>query len=43
MSLREVVELPEFKSRDIVVVGHYNTDGVVFAVLARRGEKGTSR
>jgi hypothetical protein len=39
MRLREVVELPEFKKRDIVVIGHYNTDEIVFAVLARRGEK----
>jgi hypothetical protein len=39
MRLREVVELPEFKKRDIVVIGHYNTEGTIFAVLARRGEK----
>ena len=39
MHLREVTELPEFKKRDIGVIGHYNTDGIVFAVLARRGEK----
>ena len=39
MRLREVVELPELKKRDIVVIGHYKTDEGVFAVLARRGEK----
>jgi hypothetical protein len=39
MRLREVVELPEYRKHNIVVVGHYNTDGVIFAVLARRGEK----
>lgn len=39
MRLREVVELPELKKRDIVVIGHYKTDEGFFAVLARRGEK----
>jgi len=39
MRLSEVVNLPEFEKRDIVVVGHYNTGEAVFAVLARRGEK----
>jgi hypothetical protein len=38
MVLSKVVELPEFKKQDIVVIGHYTTDAV-FAVLARRGEK----
>jgi hypothetical protein len=39
MRLSEVVELAEFKKRDIVVIGHYDTSATVFAVLARRGEK----
>lgn len=39
MRLREVVDHPEFKKRDIALIGHYNNDEVVFAVLARRGEK----
>ena len=39
MRLREVVDHPEFKKRDIALIGHYNSEEVVFAVLARRGEK----
>ncbi len=39
MLLSRVIEHPELKKRDIVVIGHYTTDAVVFAVLARRGEK----
>jgi hypothetical protein len=38
MRLSEVIELPELKKRDIVVIGHITTDSV-FAVLAKRGEK----
>ena len=37
--LKEVVELPELKKRDIIIIGHYVTEGAVFAVLARRGER----
>ena len=33
-----LAEHPELKKRDIVIIGHYTTDGAVFAVLARRGE-----
>jgi hypothetical protein len=40
MRLSEVLELPEFKSRDIVLIGIYKTtDEKEFAVLAHRGEK----
>ena len=39
MRLKQVVELPELKKRDIIVIGYYTTAEVVFAVLARRGEK----
>jgi hypothetical protein len=39
MRLKKVVELAEFKKRDIVIVGYFKTDEGVFAVLARRGEK----
>ena len=39
MRLKEVVELAEFKKRDIVVIGYFKTDEGVFAVLARRGDK----
>jgi hypothetical protein len=40
MRLSEALELPEFKTRDIVVIGFYKSqDSTEFAVLARRGEK----
>ena len=39
MLLSKVLEHPELKKRDIVVIGHYTTDEAVFAVLARRGDK----
>jgi hypothetical protein len=39
MLLSKVIEHPELKKRDIVIIGRYTTDEVVFAVLARRGEK----
>lgn len=40
MLLSQVLEHPELKRRDIVVIGHYTTaDKVIVAVLARRGEK----
>ena len=39
MLLSKVADHPELKKRDIIIIGHYTTDGAVFAVLARRGEK----
>jgi hypothetical protein len=36
--LSQVIADPELKKRDIVVIGRYTADEVVFAVLARRGE-----
>jgi hypothetical protein len=40
MRLSEVLELPEFKTRAIIVIGTYKTSNdKEWAVLARRGEK----
>jgi hypothetical protein len=39
MLLSEVLDLPEFKTREIVLIGRYTTGDGEFAVLAHRGEK----
>jgi hypothetical protein len=39
MQLSAVLELPEFKKRDITLVGFYNTGEGIVAVLARRDER----
>lgn len=40
MRLSELLELPEFKSRDIVLIGIWKTQSDrEFAMLAHRGEK----
>jgi hypothetical protein len=39
MQLSKVLELPEFKTREIVLIGTYKTGDGEFAVLAHRGEK----
>jgi hypothetical protein len=40
MRLSEVLELPELKSRDIVLIGILKTQGdKEFAMLAHRGDK----
>jgi hypothetical protein len=39
MRLSAVLELPEFKKREITIIGSYNTGTGIVAVLARTGEK----
>jgi hypothetical protein len=39
MQLSKVLDLPEFKTREIVLIGTYKTGEKEFAVLAHRGEK----
>lgn len=39
MRLSEVLELPEFKKRDIICVGKCDTGEAVWIVLAHTGEK----
>jgi hypothetical protein len=39
MQLSKILDLPEFKTREIVLIGTYKTGDKEFAVLAHRGEK----
>jgi hypothetical protein len=39
IQLSKVLDLPEFKTREIVLIGTYKTGDGEFAVLGHRGEK----